>query len=800
GTVTGLTEGVPLWIEAYSEKSKSWGGTEVIGTSESATGSIDFSIAGLTSAKDFQVSFWAEGLRSGPYGGDPGGDPTGPVEWNRATRIDTTNGDVDGINILLSSGGKLTIQIEGFTESEAGIEVEANAWSEDLGVGEWTMGTVSETGELTLVINGLDPEGKDYKVHVAAWDDQFKSGHYQAPKTGESSIGRLVNWDLATPVNMAQNQTIQVTISSGATITGTISGLPDGKKAFVSAWSESTWAWGGVDVEGTGSDIEYTIRGLEFANDYRVDIQGGPKSGIQGGFYDGTGTALTHWDRAYLVKVTQSAASATEIDLPLSTGKSIQGTITGLSEGEEGFVEAWSDATYSWSGVRIEGSGDGTDSYTLEGVDTATDFDVTLFIPGRPPQHENDVDTSSGTGAENVDFDLSNAQSGDISGTVAGLDVSERVWIDAWSPESDSWGGIGALSDQTGSVTYTLEGLAPATDYIIAVWSEQGGFFYSSSGATPLFEGATGVTVTNDTVTENINIDISTSAVSTHTLSGTVSGLSDSSVESTVVEIYAWSDNGGYAWTSRSGDGTYTLDGLIGGDDANYVVEVYADGFATQHTRDGIALTDGVVDSSGGVTTLWTTGWKDVGTILINQDITGLDVTLSSGYSVTGTISGLSELSDIQVSAWSTTDNSGGGDRADSTGAFSIPNLFPGTYEVSVWTQEGSASTSVTVVDGDVAITEALVISTPESQVTGTMTMGSVTHGIVEVSTDDGYVTSIATSSDSGGVFTITGLAQGTYTLQAYDGDGDRPSKQGSAVSVTLTSDSDQQSGISVGE
>ena len=755
GTITGIAQGDRVWVDVWSENANAWGGVEVIG---SGSGSDNFTITGLNQASDFRLSVWSEGYISGQYGGILGGDASSPGDWNNATLLDTTTGNVTGVNIALSSGATLTLTVTGVAD---GDEINADVWSDTLWVGGW--GFATATGDTaTVVINGINPSATDYRLWVSDWQGKYKSGFYKGDLT-DVNPGTLTNWSQATFIDMSSgDESLLVSMDTGGSISGTITGIPEGARVWIDAWSENTGFGNGVEVIGVsgGAEVSYQIKGLELVNDYRVGLWG---EEVAGGFFDGVadeagGTTLVSWDRAGRISIAPpNNENFTGANIGLQAGRTISGTITGLESGEWAWLDAWSNETYSWSGKEVSADGSGTETYSLKGLlpNTTSEggYEVGFFSEGYVHQRQNSVDVSVGD-ATGVDFTA--ATGGSISGTITGLDPQEWVWIDAWSPVSNSWGGVNVTANADGIAEYTIEGLADASDYVVSMSANAGWFVYSSAGAQSNWDNHEPVTVSGSEDVTGIDFDIS--AIENYSLAGTVEGLSGSEI----VDIYAWSDSG-WGWTNLNGNGDYLITGLP---DGNYTVEVWAPGYMTQRTAAAITVTSGTVDNP-----TWTTSWSDTGTVEILQDTVGLDVTMSQGFSISGTVTdGSNPVSYIWVNAWSQTESVGNGAATDANGAYTIEGLPNGTYKVEVWTPDGSAVVEVTV-DGDDVTGADLVVSKESGSVSGTITQSAaaVDGALVFVYDNASGDFIAAAATDALGQYLIDDLAVDvTYRVDVY--------------------------------
>ncbi len=770
GTLTSNTAdaGKVVHIGLYAESTDNWNGREV--TLE-ADGSTDFTISGLGEADDYRLDIHGNGLVNGFYGGAPGDAASAPVGWERATLLNSAAGNITGVNLDLSATTTtLTLTVTGLQEND---KVDGNLWSESLDRGGWAEARADANGVATVVIDGLDSSGSDYKLFVGSPTGSYKIGNYMGTPVATTDTdfsdgddtateaGVLVDWMRATEIDMSGDQSVKVAMDAGATIAGTVSGLSASQRVRVEAWSESVRSWSEVEVTaGSDGTAAYTLKGLDRASDFRVMLKG---DGIREGFYSGTET-LAHWDNARLVNI--STDNATGIDLTVSAGVSISGTVSGsgsgdgLQSGQSAWVFAWSDSTFSGGGAPVEGDGGAAVSYTIKGLASAADYEVRLFADGYVGQVKESVDAT--TDKTGVDFTLSTG--GKISGSVSGLQAYQRAWVESMSDATGSWGGIGIVADANGAATYTIDGLAAGTDHVVALWVGPKGYFYNSAGVKASWSEHEAVTVTSGT-TADIDFDLSSAGSLFVSLSGTVSGLTDGGNE--WVEVMAWSDSGGGSWTSRIGNGTYTLEGLTAGQ--SYSVAVVVEGYAPTHTKE-VTVTDNAVTS-----VTWSASHEGLTPFTVSADTTGLDVALSSGHSISGTVtltdsSGTNAVSGVHVMAWDDANSIGKGGKTNSSGEFTIKGLPDGTYSVSVWTESGAKEISVTLSGADLT-GQDLAIVKADGGISGTVTSsaGVAKAGVaIEIfDANDDVVANTATNAT--GEYTVEGLADGSYTVKAYN-------------------------------
>lgn len=579
GVLYGLKKGETAYIDAWSESTWSWGSTTVTGANSDNT----FKIRGLEDASDYKISVWADGYVSGYV--DENGKP-GPYE--NAAEFATGNTDV---RIYLDKGKTISGELKGLT---AGVVAWVDTWSESTGTGDFVE-VSTQDGKARFELSGL-AAADDYRIHVHA--EGYVSGYY----AGDNM--EPVRWEDALLVSTANGNVsgISIAMTTGHTIGGKVTGLGEGDQAFVSAWTEIHGWFGETRVRGTGSaGVSYEIGGLGAADDYLVMIVA---DGYVGGFYGGN-AGLTDREDAVLVDASKNPA---DIDLALSRGQTISGTITGLEAGEVAYIEAfrgnsdsyfhmayadgcggvyfdsepepvidpdgnvidetdgdmdgelenidgenipvdcpgfgWNTGDYGFA--RVIGTAGAEVRYEISGLRAADDFIVVFRPDNHAPDAKTDVDTSS----EPDDVDFAVSQPKTVSGTIYNAEPGEWIWINATSRELPLTGYASVQADENGIAEYEITGLGGFSDYVIQAGAANKNLYYNQKTS---FNDADDVDLSNGSAT---GIDFDFSAIEMATLSGMLTGLEEDSV----VWIDAWDENNG-AWgnTMLTGNGAFTL-------------------------------------------------------------------------------------------------------------------------------------------------------------------------------------------------------------------------------------------------
>jgi len=358
-----------------------------------------------------------------------------------------------------------------------------------------------------------------------------------------------------------------------------------------------------------------------------------------------------------------TGGNLTDIDMVLSEGGSISGTVTdGTNPIRDAWVNAWSPA--GGNGAPTDENGEyiikglpSSDSYK---VDVWTEDFVHIFYDQKTDWENADVvDISSGD-ATGIDFTLGSGNT--ISGTVKAGEVAlSRMWVNAWSETAGSWSG--AETDSSGE--YTIKGLAPAIDYVVDVWSEE--YAHQFYDQKTDWMDATRVDVSQGNATD-IDFNLATG----NYISGTIT-LPGDDTNFHRVWVNAWSDE---KWSGNGSpvkhDGKYKIAGLIPG--TGYKVDVWSEDYVHVFYKD---------DAATG-----TTDWEQATEVDISSESkTGIDITLGSGKSISGTVT-LDSVgkANVWVDAWSETTGAWGGDETDDSGSFTINGLVDGSdYVVSTW-------------------------------------------------------------------------------------------------------------------
>ncbi|OQX04977.1 MAG: hypothetical protein BWK80_52885, partial [Desulfobacteraceae bacterium IS3] len=384
--------------------------------------------------------------------------------------IDTTAGNVTGISIKMDQGRKISGTVTGLAVQE---HAWINAFSESTGYGGGAdlIGT-GDGGAVSYEITGLGVAG-DFKVSI----------HSKAYMGGFYGTGGLIVQDpeQALPVSTEEGDApgINFALSQGKSISGTVSGLEKGERAWLDAWSP-TGGWGGVEVIGGADDapVPYEIVGLGDAADFTVCFR----------------------PMHYVHECKEGiAAGKTGVDFAVSDGRSISGKIEGAPAFRHLWVNAFSKSGRGGNGIGVQTGEDGSATYEIEGLSPAKDYIVSvhtgekhLFYNNTALWEEADPVDISADSKIGIDFTFTAEKFYVLSGTIAGLPDDNRiVGIDAWDEETGAYGAV----RRHGNGEFSLE--LPAGDYFVifraAGYSDM---LYSTAGLTVDFSEASKVTLT----------------------------------------------------------------------------------------------------------------------------------------------------------------------------------------------------------------------------------------------------------------------------------------------------------------
>ncbi|KPA13920.1 Dystroglycan-type cadherin-like domain protein, partial [Candidatus Magnetomorum sp. HK-1] len=511
---------------------------------------------------------------------------------------------------------------------------------------------------------------------------------------------------------------IDFTLSPGnQIISGTVKfpgSAQKGDKAWVEAFSEKTGSLGSATVIlNDNQEVSYEIKGLKATDDF-----------IMLSYADNYPTQyyLMQKERTLADLVdTSDAILDTSIDFQLSPGASIRGKIYADGALFEGaIVSAFSQHTDSWGGTKSRSDG----SYIIEGIDTADDFIIkaTRSSDAAPFYYHQIATTRNRSNSTlvstliekhqtEIDMELSNFES--IGGKVkdqTGKPLS-GIWVSVFSEIQQS--GYGTFTKEDGS--FIIEDLAKSCDYQVIA---------ESSISLPF------VPQTKFNIASN-NLNVIFTMYTGWSLTGLVLDINDQPIHTAGIELKSISTQQN-RWIETQSDGTFTINGLETAQD--YMLSIISPKTASYVPYYESSL---VIDSSISKTIILKTGQTIKGYI----------------YQEDGT----TPLSDIPVTAFSSSLNVMGQTESDSNGYYEITSLpYATDYELAVFPKQYAKEKITHIATGS---TYNFMLQTG-GKITGyirTETGAPLKDVHVEIETQSVQVLAVATSSENGS-FAIQGL------------------------------------------
>jgi hypothetical protein len=758
GTVTAASGGALLssvWVTAYTSRTASeyayvaYDYTDATGT-YSLTGLADGTYYVRYEKTDYLTSFY-----------------NGKASLATADAVTVTGGGTTpNTNAALVLGGKISGTV---TATSGGLPLQSvivSLYS-------------SNTGE------EYDYDMSDYTDAAGAYEfTGLAAGTYylRFSKTDYLTVFYNGKSTLATangiPVTLEATTTINVALTLGGKITGTVTAASGGaplQSTEVCAYtSRSDSMYDCYDYDYTDASGVYTISGLP-AGTYYLRFS---HTDYFDSYYNGKSSLAT----ADGVSVTLGGTST--INAALVMGGKISGTVTAANGGvplEDVTVYAFTSRTAELYDYTAYDYTDAAGKYTLSGLETGTyyiRFAATDYLPsyynGKSSLAEADG-VSATINTETINIDASLALGGKITGTVtaaAGGALLNNVGVYAYTSQSADDYDYYDYTDASG--VYTISGLPAGTYYLKFEATDFLSSYYN--GRESLAE-ADSVSVTLGGTTGNIDaaLVVGGRISGTVTAEGTGTPLEDVYVVAYTPTVTCYITE----WTAVASDttdvnGDYTISGLQTGPykvkfepeeygvSAAYLGEYY-------NNKNSLALAD-----QFGVTAGQTTG--------------NINAALTKGGTITGNVTaadGGAALKDVWVDVY----NSSSGywvedDITDVSGNYTVTGLPAGSYKVEFDpSTSGVSAAYITEYYNDKAtygaadpvsvslgatVNNINAVLAHGGQFTGTVTAadgGALLEGVYVKVYDSQGNQKAYDYTDSSGVYTTNGLASGSYRL-----------------------------------
>jgi hypothetical protein len=488
---------------------------------------------------------------------------------------------------------------------------------------------------------------------------------------------------------------------------------------------------------------------------------------------------------ANAVKVA-SGGAATGVSASLALGATISGTVTNSATGAtvSGVCVTATDTTnsYQLAGTSTASSG----AYSILGLDPGTytvgfqvcnnssvDLQSQWYDGASSPSTATPLTLVAGTTDTAINAAL--LPGGAVSGKITSASTAKAlsgICVDAFSNTTPTY----AFASSTSTGTYVMKGMA-AGSYSVEFYTgcgNKGDYVPQFYNDSPDYQSATPVTVTVGQTAGSINAAMAPGGA----ISGTVKSVATGKVIPNIcVRVNSTANSSVGNSTVTSSNGSYKIMGLVAGSyDVNFSGGCGNSGsYASQYYSNSATLS--------GATPV---------AVTVGTTATGINATMAAGGTISGTVSNAStgaKLAGICVYAYDSTNTYSGFGTTSSTGTYKITNLTPANYYVEFyagcsgssnyltqWYKNASTSaqaTLVTVTAGHISsgIGAKMVLG---GGITGTATdsSGNPIDGVCVFVTDSATGAVTGASTGPNGIYTISGLKVGSYTVEFSSGCG----------------------------
>ena len=529
-------------------------------------------------------------------------------------------------------------------------------------------------------------------------------------------------------------------------------------------------ASGGVDFPTTVTDAngDYTLPGLSAGTSYRVSFVAPVGTDLVNQYYAG---ASSYADATPVVLGADEAR--TGVDAVLAQGGSVSGTVTKAdgsaaagatifvippgSLGDVAVGRASDDGTYVVHGVPA-----GSYQVKFEGSDLENV--PALWYPGSPSRDDAaTIAVTAGATTAGIDVVRPPETVPDPTGFVGGV-VRDAVGNGVDGATVTATGAAGVFTTTTFfGGNYSLS--VPVGSYVVGA-SSAGLVGYHPAAATP--EAATPVDVSAGSFLFGTDIALQPVAppVQVPRISGRITGSDGAPLAFASVQAMPIGPSGGAwgsAWTDA--DGLYTINDLAPG---SYKVQArgpFGSSYVPLYYPNA------------------TSSWEGTAlTIGADTHLTGIDLALPVGGTITGTITVPVGQSLSAVNVYASTDTGAGSASATvdpTTGVYTLTGLIAGSYRVqaSAWgtnlvtgyfpgatTYDGATLVPATAGGTTTGIDFDLVAGASVSGVVAGPD-GPLANASVQVSLVGAFGGSYATTDDTGH-YAVVGLREGSYTVR----------------------------------
>jgi hypothetical protein len=476
-----------------------------------------------------------------------------------ATKISIAEKNTD-IDFILQTGSDIRGRV---TNSKNVMLNGVMIYAQSSTKGIQTSTMTNEAGQYTLT--NL-PYATDYIIYADATDaGNYPLQYYSLASTSDNA--RYVS------LSKGDLNNVNFVLDKGAVIHGNVrkgdTTNSAGQGIMVNIYSDSTQTGGTVATDANGV---FEIAGLnQNANDYIVSIW---EAGYLPAFYDGINSTTVY----NIADAKGMAPSSNYINIVLKQGHSVCGTVSAVNNSlvSSFTVELWSETTNGYAITQVSGNNLAVANYCVHNVSSG-EYEAMIHASGFADQSAN-VTVNGDRSDVNFVLDLPSRA---IGGTVKNIKTGRQVQISACSNSLIIDKCKSMTVSGNGDVGYTIDGLKPASDYVLELWS--------SSYPKQVYNGQTQVskaTVVNVMSNNQSGINF-TLPDNIPEISGTITFPDTGNVSGDSVAVQAFSDNGTAGSTTVKFTGnkvvSYRITGLSPITD--YKVSVWSNKYKLQYYK-----------------------------------------------------------------------------------------------------------------------------------------------------------------------------------------------------------------------
>jgi PKD repeat protein len=399
-----------------------------------------------------------------------------------ATKLDLSHDHIEGIDFQLQAGAVIRGIVYESDETTPGpMGLIVNIWSESTQTG----GEIAIDANGRFEMTGLQSEICDYIISIH--HPPYIPAYYGATSGHDWKL----SWETTQPICCSPSIERIMILNKGYQLQGKI--IHNNKAisdALIQVWSPGSGIW------------------LETTSFKGYDTHNFELKGLANGTYELHISAEGYSDKT--IKNIGIHEDINDLVIQLEQPEYvISGTVYGLETGKKAQINAWAQSIQSGHMARITGDGN-PNHYTITNLTPANDYRVEFWSLDYPYQvypngkQFTDAEFVIVDGIETgIDFSINTTETGNLSGTITpwpGIKSGDVVFIDAVSQRSGSAKNARLVFQSSEAMTYQLEGLAFANDYVVSAWSNVAPMMYYRQ--TFLSNEAEKITVTQTPVVD----------------------------------------------------------------------------------------------------------------------------------------------------------------------------------------------------------------------------------------------------------------------------------------------------------